>query len=207
MRPNTLNKKPHRAAPGCRSRSESGFSILEMTVALIILMVGLLTLASSVGYALMVSNSGRNVTNTKLLVASVLEQMENLRNTKELTFGQIANTGSYLHDATGATRTFNGFQTGFQPVSTVPGPDGIYGTSDDMLDPGPDNLFGTADDTTNGNLAYTGYYREIVITQVAGNTNLRRIQVTIRYPGGDGRVRSITGVSYLNNDARSNFLP
>jgi hypothetical protein len=179
--------------------------MLEMVVALVILMVGLLTLASAVGYAMMVSNRGRNITNTKLLVASVLEQMENLRNTKELTFGQIANTGSPLLDATGATRTFSGFQTGFQKVSSVPGPDGIYGTTDDLADAGPDATFGTPDDTTNESLARAGIYREIVITEVPGNTNLRKIQVTIRYPGGDGIERRISGVSYLNNDARSNF--
>lgn len=61
---------------------------------MLILTVGLLGLAASIGYAVTVSNKGRNLTNTKLLVVSLLEQMETLRNTEQLTFGQIANQGS-----------------------------------------------------------------------------------------------------------------
>src|SRR5690348_15834232 len=93
--------------------AQTGVTILEMVVAMMVLMVGLLALAASIGYAVMVSNKGRNLTNTKLLVVSVLEQMETLRNTQELTFGQIANTGQV--DNTGSTKNFPGFPTGFQP--------------------------------------------------------------------------------------------
>src|ERR1041385_3017151 len=106
-----------------------------MAVATLILTVGLLALAGSIGYAIAVSNKGRNLTNTKLVAVSMLEQMETLRNTGRLTFGQIANTGSPDLDNTGATRNFTGFPTGFQPVSINPGPDGIFGTSDDLIDP------------------------------------------------------------------------
>src|SRR5437870_2634913 len=91
---------------------ESGVTILEMVVAMLLLTIGLLGLAASIGFAVTVSNRGRNLTNTKLLVVSLLEQMETLRNTQELTFDQIANVGSV--DNTGATRNFAGFPTGFQ---------------------------------------------------------------------------------------------
>ena len=105
--------------------AESGVTILEMVVAMLILTVGLLGLAASIGYAVTVSNKGRNLTNTKLLVVSLLEQMETLRNTEQLTFGQIANQGQV--DNSGAARTFIGFPTAFQPLSINPGPDGIFG--------------------------------------------------------------------------------
>src|SRR5438270_1137572 len=92
--------KNNRADATARRRSQVGFTMIEMVVAMMVLMVGLLALASAVGYAINVTNSGRGVTNTKLLVVSVLEQMENLRNTGELSFGQIANAGAV--DNTGA---------------------------------------------------------------------------------------------------------
>lgn len=196
-----LNSNSRRAALRKHVRSEAGVTILEMVVAMLILTVGLLGLAAAIGYAVTVSNKGRNLTNSKLLVVSLLEQMETLRNTKELTFGQIANQGSV--DNTGATRSFVGFPTDFQPLSINPGPDGIFGTADDLINPGPDNVYGTVDDFTDATWAVAGYQRQITITNL--NPNLKRIQVTLRYPDAGGQVRDLVGVSYLNNDTRSNF--
>src|SRR5713226_8567659 len=124
---NMLNSKSRSSALREHLRSEAGVTILEMVVAMLILTVGLLGLAAAIGYAVTVSNKGRNLTNSKLLVVSVLEQMETLRNTQELTFGQIANVGQV--DNTGAPNPFAGFPTGFQPLSINPGPDGIFGTA------------------------------------------------------------------------------
>src|SRR5256885_2866992 len=90
---NMLNKKSGRIPSRKDLNSESGVTILEMVVAMLVLTVGLLGLAASIGYAVTVSNKGRNITNTKLLVVSCLEQMETLRNTQQLTFAQIANVG------------------------------------------------------------------------------------------------------------------
>ena len=197
MQASTLN----RAAAGKHKNPEAGVTILETVVAMLVLAVGLLGLAGSIGYAVVVSNMGRNVTNTKLLVVSLHEQIETLRNTQELTFGQIANVGNV--DNTGAVNPFAGFPVGFQPISINPGPDGIWGTSDDLINPGPDNVYGTADDFTDPSWGLNGYSREIVITNL--NPNLKRIQVTVRYPDAGGQQRSLVGVSYLNNDTRANF--
>ena len=201
MLTNMLNSKSRRAALRKYLRSEAGVTILEMVVAMLILTVGLLGLAAAIGYAVTVSNKGRNLTNSKLLVVSLLEQMETLRNTKELTFGQIANQGAV--DNAGATRNFAGFPTGFQPLSINPGPDGIFGTDDDLISPGPDNVYGTSDDTIDSTWAVPGYQRQISITNLSAN--LKRIQVTVRYPDAAGQLRDMVGVSYLNNDTRSNF--
>ena len=201
MRASTLNNRLLRRAKAGRPDSEAGVTILEMVVAMMVLTVGLLGLAASIGYAVTVSNMGRNLTNTKLLVVSLLEQMETLRNTQELTFDQIANQGAV--DNGGATRVFAGFPTGFQPISINPGPDGIWGTSDDLINPGADNTYGTGDDFTDASWGLNGFSREIVITNL--NPNLKRIQITVRYPDAGGQLRSLVGVSYLNNDTRSNF--
>ena len=201
MQINTLNNQSRARAKVGQLDSESGITILEMVIAMIILTVGLLGLAASIGYAVTVSNRGRNLTNTKLLAVSLLEQMETLRNTEQLTFGQIANAGAV--DNTGATWNFAGFPTGYNPISVNPGPDGIFGTDDDMINPGPDNTYGTGDDFTDPTWGIAGYSREIVITNL--NTNLKRIQVTVRYPDGGGTQRSLVAISYLNNDARANY--
>jgi type II secretory pathway pseudopilin PulG len=198
---NILNNKSRRRALQKEGRSEAGVTILEMVVAMLILTVGLLGLAASIGYAVTVSNKGRNLTNSKLLVVSLLEQMETLRNTEQLTFGQIANQGSV--DNTAAIKTFIGFPTAFQPLSINPGPDGIFGTSDDLISPGPDNIYGTSDDIVDNTWAVPGYQRQITITNLSAN--LKRIQVTLRYPDAGGKLRDMVGVSYLNNDTRSNF--
>jgi type II secretory pathway pseudopilin PulG len=202
-----LNKHFRRPDPRKQIGPESGVTILEMVVAMLVLTIGLLGLAASIGYAVTVSNKGRNVTNTKLLVVSMLEQMETIRNTQsgdlsELTFGQIANTGSV--DDTGADRSFPGFPTTFEPVSSNPGPDGLFGTTDDLVSgAGPDNLYGTSDDVVDNSLKVGQYTRQILITSL--NTNLKRVQVTLRYPDAGGQMRDMVGVSYLNNDSRSNF--
>jgi hypothetical protein len=163
-------------------------------VAATILTIGLLAVASSIGYAVVAGNHGRAITNTKLLVVSVLEQMETLRNTGNLTFGQISNVGQV--DNTAAGRNFIGFQTGFQQISTNPGPDGIFGTADDLIDAGPDGNFGTVDDFVNPNLAVLGYTREIRITSLS--PTLKRIQVTVSYPV-KGAMKQLVAIGYLSN--------
>lgn len=183
--------------------SESGFTLLEMVAAMLIMLIGLLALASAIGFAFMVSNKGRNITNTKLLVTSVLEQMETLRNTRQLTFEQISNVGAV--DNTGAARPFTGFPVDFQPISQNPGPDGILGTDDDLIEAGSDGLYGTNDDVNNPSLAPPGYSRRIAITRLS--PSMKRVEVTVRYPGDVGDFQTRVGVSYLNDDARGNLRP
>jgi hypothetical protein len=172
-----------------------------MIVAMGILMFGLLSLAAAMGWSLSISKRLGYMTDTKLTISSMLEQMETLRNTRRLTFGQIANQGDVNN--VGATLAFAGFPRGFQPVSANPGPDGIYGTADDLVDAGTDAVYGTNDDFVNPALARPRYTREILITSLS--SNLRKIQVTMRYPGSNGEIQQLMGVSYLNNDAASNF--
>jgi len=182
----------------------AGFTLLETIIAMLVLMIGMLGLASAISMSLMVSNRGRTVTNSKLLIVSALEQMEMLRNTGQLTYAQIANAGdpALLNPPDGAM-PFNGFPNTFLRVSANPGPDGIAGTNDDLLDAGPDRVYGTLDDFTNPALARAGYERQILITNLSAT--LKRIEVTLRYPGSTGQVETLQGVSYLNDDDNSNF--
>ena len=181
------SRAPARAST---SKSERGFTLLEMVVALGILTVGLLGVASTIGYALLVSNSGRGITNTKLLIVSVLEQMETLRNTQALTFDQISNVVLDVNGVPGP----GVFPTGFQPISTNPGNDGIFGTGDDVLD---------ANGVFDPTLVRPGVSRQILITPLS--PQLKRVQVTLRYSSKGGETKELVGFSYLNNNAQSNY--
>ena len=185
-----------------KSRADAGFSLLEMVVAIALLTVGLLGVASAIGYAVVATNHGRSITNTKLLAVSILEQMETLRNTGNLTFGQIANVGQV--DDHGAAKAFLGFQAGSQQVSTEPGPDGIFGTADDLIAAGPDGQFGTPDDFVNPNFAVLGVTRKIEITSLS--PTLKKVQVTIDY-SAHGGMKQLVAVCYLNDNTTSTFVP
>jgi prepilin-type N-terminal cleavage/methylation domain-containing protein len=188
--------------PRALDRLDCGFSLLEMVVAITLLSIGLLGVASAIGYAIVASNHGRSITNTKLLAVSILEQMETLRDTNNLTFGQIANVGQ-VNDG-GAVKVFSGFQPGFQQVSTNPGPDGIFGTADDLIDAGPDGNFGTVDDFINPNLALVGVTRQIQITSLSAK--LKKIQVTVEY-SVNGGTKQLLVTGYLNDNSTSSYIP
>lgn len=191
MRRSSSNSR--RVAGGRAPRgAESGFTLLEMVVAMVVLLIGLLSLAQVLGFALSVSNRGRGVTNAKLLVVSVLEQMENLRNTGQLTYGQIANDGKV--DNAGAAFNFGGFPVTFRPVSK------------ESAGPGADGMYGTADDPSLPGQVYEGFERKIVIENLSDTNNLKKITVTLRYRDAGGGQRELTGTSYLNNDTRANIL-
>ncbi len=193
-----------RARSAARRRNpHAGFTLIEVTVAMLILMIGMISLSAAIGFALKMSNRGNKVTNTKLLVVSILEQMETLRNTKQLTFKQIRNTGQ--PDDPDASRPFPGFPSTFSAVSTSPGPDGIFGTADDLVDAGADGLYGTQDDFTNQGLTRMGFSRKIVITSLSDS--MKKVEVTLKYASSTGKLEETIGISYLNDDARSNFVP
>ncbi len=179
---------------------EQGFSLLEMVMAMMVLTVGLLGVASAIGYSLLATNRGRGITNAKMLIVAVQEQMETVRDTGQLTFAEISN--SHVNGS-----TFSYFPTEFMPVSQFPGPDGIYGTNDDLVSPGPDGFYFTADDFTDISRARPNVTRQILITPIPNEPLLKKITVTVRYSPNGNEVRELVGISYLNDDAHSNYVP
>lgn len=192
----TLNKIVDRR----KLNDEQGFSLLEMVMATMILTIGLLGVASAIGYALLASNRGRGISNAKMLIVAVQEQMETIRDTGQLSFAEISNS-----HVDGSTFTY--FPTEFMPVSAFPGPDGIYGTNDDLVSPGPDGFYFTADDFTDPSRARPNVTRQILISAIPNEPLLKKITVTVRYSPNGGETRDLVGVSYLNDDAHSNYIP
>ena len=164
-----------------QQNDQAGFSLLEAVVAICILTIGLVGTAAAITYALQFSAISQNVTKSKLLLMSSIEQVESLRNSRRLEYKQIANTGAVNN--TDTVNNFSGFSTGFQPITENPGADGVFGTADDVPAATP-----------------SPYTRQIIITELSAS--IKKVQVIVRYPGKGDTIGQITGVSYLNDDAR-----
>jgi type II secretory pathway pseudopilin PulG len=180
-------------------RKEAGFSMIEAIIAIFILSIGLLTTAAAVTYALEFSTISRNASNAKNIIMGSIEEIENLRNTRKLSFSQIANVGGVNN--TGASYNFSGFSTDWKRISLNPGQDGINGTDDDLIDAGGDGVFGTADDFENPAWVRSGFQRQITITRLS--PSLKKIEVKVRYFSTGNRVGELTGISYLNDDTHT----
>ena len=180
------------------SLNEKGFSLVEAVIAIFILTIGLLGTVAAITYALEYGAISRNVTRAKLEAVAEIEEIETLRNARRLDFKQIANVGDVNN--TGSPNFFSGFNKLFTAISESPGPDGVNGTADDFRDPGADGVYGTPDDFDNYTLVREGFWKKIVITSLSDT--MKKVEVRIRYTGRAGQMGEISGVSYINDEAR-----
>jgi hypothetical protein len=185
---------------GTRRRGEEGFSLIEVVTAMVILMVGLLSLARVFyfGMAIVGTSSAQLIAREKAREA--IESVHTARDTRIITWAMIRNTAAPDCSAW-ANTTANGggtFLNGQQNM-LASGPDGLVYTADDTgteKTPGPDNILGTADD-----IPLVGFTREMAICDINGNPNLRQIAVTIRYNGSSAvgsQRRSYTLLTYIS---------
>jgi hypothetical protein len=181
--------------------ADGGFSLVETIIAIFILSAGLLGTAAALTYAFEYGTTSRNVGSAKLIVVATMEEIESLRNTRRLDFKQLGNVGAV--DNTSAKNSFSGFSPDFRPVSLSPGPDGIYGTDDDLKDVGPDGILGTPDDVENPSLARSGYLRKITITSLPLEPSIKKVEVRVQYYSVGGKVSEISGIGYINDETRT----
>lgn len=172
--------------------------MIEAIIAILILTIGLIGTAAALTFALEFGAISKNVTNGKMFIVSTIEEIESLRNARRLDYKQIENIGKVNND--GSPNLFDGFSTGYKEVSLNPGPDGVNGTNDDLKDPGADGKFGTTDDFDNPALVRSGYMRQITISNIS--PTIKKIEVKVRYFSVGGKVGEITGICYLNDEAR-----
>lgn len=195
-----LNRRLARGAEKNTEKSENGFTLIEVVVAILILTIGLMGTVAAITYALQFTTLSKNLSNAKLVIVSTIEEVESLRNTRRLEYKQIANVGSV--DNTDSPNFFGGFSSGFVPISTKAGTDGVNGTLDDLSSAvGTDGNWGTTDDTIDASRVRGGYWRQIEITNLTAT--LKKIEVKVRYPASNGAIGEIRGVSYLNDEART----
>lgn len=159
-------------------QSQGGFSLIEVMVSIAIMTIGLVSLLGVFGLAMASTQSSLQNAISKQIANEAMEGILTARQTQNLTWAQIANTG-------------NGgiFLPGFQPVDCA-GNDGIIGTADDaacgpqfLTLPGPDGIYGTPDDIQ---MPLVNYQRQIAIAQALdqnGNPiqTLDTVTITVQY--------------------------
>ncbi len=189
-----------RNAKAAASR-EAGFTLVEVLISSLVLTTGLLVLAYGYGQGMVSVVTAQEDSVARQKCREALESVMTALNTSNLDFNSICN----VSQGAGCI-----FVDGFTPVYNA-GADGIYGTADDNANPcpagaqcgvqtyvmpGPDGVLGTADDII---VSLSGtFQRQIVISNVAGITNLKQIIVTVQFTTGNGQPRSVVMTSYAS---------
>jgi prepilin-type N-terminal cleavage/methylation domain-containing protein len=187
--------------PATSSRpDERGFTLVEVMIATVVMLTGLLSVAYGIGIGLAVVQTSTEDMVAREKARETMEDVFTARDTASITFSQICNL-----PGTGCI-----FVSGLEPLYT-PGPDGIVNTADDgtetplptgcsaapcieMLDtPGPDGILGTTDDIF---VPLTNFQRSIQVTQIS--TVLVQVTVTIQYTTPKGLSRSVTMVALMS---------
>jgi prepilin-type N-terminal cleavage/methylation domain-containing protein len=176
-----------------RQLSAKGFTLLETMIALLVLGVGILGLAAMLGDALAYMRGSQDDFIAQQKAEEAAEAIFTAKYTNGVTWAQVSNNSG--------ANPAGLFLVGPQPV-LQPGPtDGLVGTVADsgqpmeyILSPGPDNKLGTADDVQ---MPLTEFTRTITISNVAGDTNLREIEIQVFYNTGRFK-RTYTMYSYIS---------
>jgi prepilin-type N-terminal cleavage/methylation domain-containing protein len=161
--------------------TQKGFSLIEVMISIALLTIGLLSLLGIFGVAMAATQTSQENNTAKLLADEAMEGILTARETANISWAQINNTGS------GGI-----FLPGFLPIDCA-GVDGIIGTADDaacgpqiLEQPGPSGVYvGTCPPDVCNNL--TNFTRQIQISPVvpAGggppSTTLRGVTITIQY--------------------------
>jgi len=157
-------------------RAQSGFMLVEVMVAMVVLTVGLVTLLGVFSLALATTQTAQQDMIAKQLASEAMESIVTARQTTQLSWSSVDNV------------SLGGiFADGYKSIQNA-GADGIVGTTDDsgartLTLPGPDGIVGTADDIS---LPLTNYQRQIAITSVTDSSgtvlsDLRYVTITVQY--------------------------
>jgi prepilin-type N-terminal cleavage/methylation domain-containing protein len=173
---------------------QTGFTLLEAMIAIVILSFGILSLATVYAQGIQVASMTQFDYIAEKKAEEAVETIFAARDSKILAWTNIRNV-------TGTGGANDGvFVVGALPLLAA-GPDGLYGTADDdtnnpdvvILGPGPDKILGTADDVV---MSLGNMTRTIVIADVPGASGLRQITITMNYTVG-ALNRQYTLVSYI----------
>jgi prepilin-type N-terminal cleavage/methylation domain-containing protein len=192
-----------------RQIGQSGFSLIEVMISMVILTVGLLAVLATIGVTMAANQTSREDMIARQLASESMESIFTARNTSQLPFSSIANTtavppGIFLPNAL--------------PILCA-GADGILDTADDapctsasgavcpnagvecLTEPGPDGVVGTADDVV---VSLNNFTRTVLITPLAvGGTTiptLVQVAITINYTvPNSGHTRSYALIEYISS--------
>ncbi|MGH9764743.1 MAG: type IV pilus modification PilV family protein [Blastocatellia bacterium] len=156
--------------------SYAGFTLLETLIALVVLSVGVLSLAAMLANGMISMNNSQDSYIAQQKATEAIESIFTARDLAQTSWIQINNTSA------GGI-----FLAGPQPLCD-PGPDAIVGTTDDncaipdaIIMPGPDGILGTGDDVR---VPLSLFTRTITITPDPVTANLKDIVVVVTYTSG-----------------------
>jgi len=156
-------------------KSESGFTYVDVMVAIVILLVGILALLSAITGSVLQTKGQEQQLGAKQIAASAMESIMSVKETDKTRLGwkKVGNVGSNIENNV---------------------PQGVFltGLINVKPDPGPDEVIGTADDTGTD---VQGFQRQIVITDICdpqrpsyncvpvGNlaVKMRSVDITVNY--------------------------
>ena len=165
-------------------RTQQGFSLIECMISMVILLIGLLSLLGVFGIAMASTQTSQENNTAKQLANEAMEGILTARETANITWAQINNTGS------GGI-----FLPGFLPINCA-GVDGIIGTADDAACgpqtlelPGPNGVFAgncpaAGPDTCLPLTSFTRQIQILPVFPVGGGpalTTLRAVTITVQY--------------------------
>lgn len=176
----SINMSTRKDAPA----GQSGFTLVETLMALLILTGGLLALAAGFAQGMLLASGTNDHQIAKEKASEAMEAVFTSRDARK-----IPNWNMIQNKSMSAIGIFN---DGPRAILNA-GADGLVNTDDDGAPevlPGPDGRLGTADDKT-----LTRFTREIEIRDI--RANLRQVRVIVQYIVG-GRVRQYQLVSYIS---------
>lgn len=182
-----------------RCQSENGFSYIDVMIAIVIMLVGVLALAAALTANLVRSYDTDNRIVAKQLALSTIESIITARNIQRPGtvegWKSIGNIGNNVEQ--GVPKGI--FVNGWAPIRVDLGWDGIAGTVDDACASGSTCI--VAGRPPNSSQEKNGYERQIIVTDVQDSerptppnpVTRRRIDVKVRYQlNGIGREQTVS---------------
>lgn len=176
---------------------ESGFSLIETIIAMIILTVGILATISAISFSLLYIQESEKITFAKEYARSTMETIFSIRDL-ELFDDNVADGTYNWNTIVVKTDTNSGiFLKDWNPIRENPGADGIFGTADDACSATAACVVGGV---TNNSPVVEGYQRKIEVTDISENGIVRKryIVVRVRYVSGQQQ-REVTESTILAN--------
>ncbi|HKT47783.1 MAG TPA: prepilin-type N-terminal cleavage/methylation domain-containing protein [Candidatus Acidoferrales bacterium] len=183
--------------PKSQQRAQSGFTLIEALISIVVLTFGVLSLAAVYSQGIFYTSLSQYDYIAEKKAEQAMEAIFAARDTGTLTWNQILNVSG----VSGADKGV--FLDGPQPI-LLPGPDGLVGATSDVgspdelviTGPGADGKLGTADDSTTDLNPWMK--RTITIVPVNAETNLRQVTIRVDYTVGKAK-RSYTLISYISS--------
>jgi len=159
-------------------KEESGFTYLEVMIAIVILTIGITAQLSALSLSMVRARSAQERNTARQIASSTIESIFAARD-----LGSASGINNWAAINTKNIDPTNGiFEDGWRPVRVDPGIDGVQGTADDAC-PAPGSCaVGTY---TNNSAILRGFERKIEITDIVEGANVRikkrRVVVKLRY--------------------------